>query len=582
MSKELKSRLRRQNIYEQYMAQFLLKLEDRRLILVEEGLQVIRRVLGPLGVLCIAGPKKSGRSFLLEQIIGKRNVFLPQQAQPVSTQGVVIYEQAYDIGSMKVLVLDTQGFDGSDMDSGLFGALYLVASSFIFNSKGVIDEFGLLLLKSCSRVGDYLHSNAAHTQLEALRHTSPRFVWVLRDFQLKFVSEDGTALGATDYMENVLGIPEYQSKFAEKCHQTRSDLIKLFPERLCVACPRPADSQVETVHMEGRELKPKFISQAEEVRAKALLGCPAKRVFGQKYNGRLLSTMLRGYVEAYNSSQPLDLTQAWEKCLVNENTALSSEVKLLYGTLKAVRAEHMPYEEPELINKLYQAKMKALLLIRTAFIKDRTQTERLYEDFEEYFANDLRSVMEENLVSSKHFNMHLLEGGFAEIFSKFDRNSYSDNLSQLEQDWAVAAAAFEEKSRGPSKLEALKEFSEKHHHKQLVKFFRQTITVNEQELHQVVREAAHTKEVLLKTEAEAKALGTSSESIGRMIRDMELLIGVKTPEGLPLCEVLQSILSWLRLKQEERGRLEQETERLREELEEKSRQPPKKSCCALM
>jgi hypothetical protein len=566
------------------MAKLLLKVEGERFVIVEEGLRVIEGFEGPIRVVCIAGPKNSGKSLLLELVIGDRGVFMPQEVIPVPTQGVLIYDHVYEVGGQNVVILDTQGLEGNETDSHLLAVLYLLSSTFIFNTKGMIDEAALLYLKPSMDIADHLQSHPGNTDLESLQHTSPRFLWVLRDFPLSLADEDGNAISAKDYLENVLSMSQYKGRNAEDCESTRTALLTLFPDRDCVIFPRPVDNQVETVHMQGRELKPKFLSQVGKVKTSMISTCPAKKIFKQKYNGRLLTKMLRAYAEANNSHKPLDLSRTWKKILSDEYASLFDSVKLLYDKLKDVKVSLMPYEEPELINKLYQAKIKSLVLLRTAFVKDRSQTERLIEDFEVYYENDCRYTLEDNTSSSFEFNITLLDKAFCDIFANIDSNFYTERLEKLEEDWSKASMSFETQGRGPAKLAALKEFSEKHQHQRFSKFFRDMVVTYERNLEEAVRENAHSREQRQKAEEEARLLAASEEHVGAIIRDMEQNIGIKTAEGAPLHEVMRGILSWLRTKQDERSRLERDTRKMKDELDAINLQmsSKKKSCCLLI
>mmetsp|Transcript_29045 Transcript_29045/g.51968 ORF Transcript_29045/g.51968 Transcript_29045/m.51968 type:complete len:567 (-) Transcript_29045:14-1714(-) len=563
------------------MVKQLLKFEGKRLVLVEEGLKIIEKVEGPFGVLCIVGPKSSGRSFLLELIIERRDIFMDQIAIPESTAGARVYEEVQEVGNLKVVVIDVQGLDGSEADSQLLSAIYLITSSFIFNSKGAIDESAILFMQPLTKLSSIMQFTSGNATLETLAPLSPRFLWVLRDFQLTLADEDGNVISSRDYMENVLNVQHYKSKRSEDCIAIKDAFVKLFPERDCIICPRPVDSAIETVHLNSRELKPKFLSQVEKVKSKSFLSCPPKKMFGQLLNGKLLCKMLKIFIDNSNTGRVFNIQRTWKQVLADEYSTMFEELKLLYESLKEFNARQMPYEEHELISKLNQAKIKALLFLRTAFIKDREQIDRLTEDFEAYYATDYRFTLEENLASSMDFNMAVLDQAFKEIFSKIDTNTYSTQLEALEADWTEASMQFEEKSRGPGKLAALKEFSEKYQHQRFSKFFRDMVFTFERKLDEAVRESAHSKEQRLRAEEEARLLATSEENIGAMIRDMEQKIGIKTPEGAPLHEVMRSILTWLRTKQEERSRYERDIKKLEDELEaiEVQLSSKKKSCC---
>ena len=154
-------------------------------------------------------------------------------------------------------MMDTEGMASMDQDETydalLFSLGLLLASTFVLNSMGVIDEAAIDRLFMVSELTKHVCVNSEPPEeLEGSRLESaeqelaqhfPPFMWVLRDFVVELINEDGVELSADQYLERALKPRTGKSKRISERNGVRSSLRNLFPKRSCRTFVRPAKDE---------------------------------------------------------------------------------------------------------------------------------------------------------------------------------------------------------------------------------------------------------------------------------------------------------------------------------------------------
>lgn len=109
--------------------------------------------------------------------------------------------------NMPIIVIDTEGFGAFDEDHNhdvrIFTLSILLSSFFIYNSVGSIDENSIQSLSFVINLSKHIQMKMSDNkykndknETEDLSSIFPNFLWVLRDFSLQLINDEGEEISA--------------------------------------------------------------------------------------------------------------------------------------------------------------------------------------------------------------------------------------------------------------------------------------------------------------------------------------------------------------------------------------------------
>ena len=214
----------------------------------------------------------------------------------------------------------------------------------MYNSVGVIDENVLDSLGFICNLGKIIGSKTYTTpnlEEETPLNNSefsdndifPELLWVLRDFTLQLLDDDGSNLTATSYLEKVLNfIPKTKSNelldnFQENKENVRSTIKTYFKSRGCLVMVRPSNKESDLQNLDNiqdENLRPEFLSQVLTLRKKLFTNCKPKTFKGIKLNHESYLTIIKDYIDIMNSGKLPSIESIWNN-LCRYETQKASE-----------------------------------------------------------------------------------------------------------------------------------------------------------------------------------------------------------------------------------------------------------------
>lgn len=221
---------------------------------------MLKRVKGPMGVIAVAGMYRTGKSYLLNRMLlnRERGFGVGPSINPCTKGlwlwGTPVDGKTADGKPVKVLVIDSEGIGGLDEDNNhdmrIFSLALLLSSYFLYNSVGSIDENALSSLSLVVNLTKHIQLKSANSdpnapeeeQDESLSDYLPSFMWVVRDFVLQLVDEEGKDISQRDYLERAL---TERGANDDPKNMVRRALKRYFKDRACQTMIRPLTNEEE-------------------------------------------------------------------------------------------------------------------------------------------------------------------------------------------------------------------------------------------------------------------------------------------------------------------------------------------------
>ena len=242
---------------------------------------------------------------------------------------------------LPLLLIDTEGFGALDTDSNhdirIFTLAILLSSYFLYNSVGGIDESALQNLNFVINLSKFirLKSGDQETDPEELSNLFPSFLWVLRDFSLQLIDDNGENITPKEYLEKVL-------EGTKNIHDPKNKIRKLikayFKDRDCYTMVRPLTNENKLQNLEDlppEQLRPEFLEQIIGLRKKVLGRVKVKTLNGKPLNGEMYLNLVKGLIGALNSGDVPNIENTWlSMCKVESYKAFEEAEQIYENYLK--------------------------------------------------------------------------------------------------------------------------------------------------------------------------------------------------------------------------------------------------------
>eukprot|EP00466_Bigelowiella_natans_P018764 jgi/Bigna1/44970/e_gw1.107.36.1 len=441
----------------------------------EEAVKVFSRIKGKLCIIAVCGPYRTGKSFLLNQFIGKKG-FKVGSSINACTKGLWLWgspvKRVHDLGDVTYVFMDSEGLGSmeksQDHDVSVLSLATLLSSLFVLNTQGNITESSLELLELVAHCSERIRVSDGDmnrvTESESKRMGSnlgnyfPQFIWVLRDFMLELADVDGNAITAKEYLEKSLRPQKGRGKRIQEKNETRRLLTELFPSRDCVTMVRPVydERQLRNLNsVSSDKLRVEFKQSLATLKSK-IWNSGVKMIDGNPVNGPAFIHLARSYTKAINSGSAPTIKTAWQSVVEIQTHEAKGHVLQMYRNQFPLSMNAT--DEVELIRKHRDLVHKARQYILSTVPGDEKNKQfvinSLRRDMDGLFTERMESnKMKSQLLASKN------------VDSIWKRLKLDDEKVPVDADrWARSRTQFiteyVKATRGPSKWTVLLKFLE--------------------------------------------------------------------------------------------------------------------------
>ena len=419
-----------------------------------------------LVVVAVVGAYRTGKSFLLNQLMNKQDGFPLGATVQSKTKGIWAWLSRHPRSPERLLLLlDTEGLDDpekadADHDVSIFSLALLLSSIFVYNSKGVIDNKALEELHLVSELTEHIRIKSGSKEEEEQKEKEeeeeeeegkefhaffPHFIWAVRDFFLK-CEVDGEEVTPTEYMEWHLRAKKGKNKHTMRANDIREALQHFFGERHCFLFPFPVVDQQRLWNLEslpGEELDAKFLEAGEAFTKHIFSQEASKSINGKAITGRMFLSLVETYVDTINSGAVPSVDTAVNQMAASENKkAKEAAVEVFENAIQGLK---LPRPGVELEERLSEGKREALDLFLSRAMFDKNDEGRT--SLERELTQLCRDWIIKNQSASTEASRDKLESLYAGIRSKIQEgfflksggyNLYANEMAELKSKYLLS------------------------------------------------------------------------------------------------------------------------------------------------
>ncbi|XP_053447429.1 guanylate-binding protein 7-like [Nycticebus coucang] len=352
-----------------------------------EALEILSGITQPVVVVAIVGLYRTGKSYLMNKLAGKKKGFPLGSTVRSETKGIWMWCVPHPSKPDHTLVLlDTEGLGdvekGDPMnDSWIFALAVLLCSTLVYNSMNTINNQALEQLHYVTELTELIR---AESRLEpddmdnATEFVSffPDFVWAVRDFTLA-LELDGHPVTEDVYLENALKLIPGDNPHIQSSNKTRECIRCFFPRRKCFVFNWPTNDRNLLHHMEDiqeDQLDCDFQKQSKNFCSYVFTHARTKKLReGIVVTGNRLGTLVVTYVDAINSGAVPCLENAVTTLAQRENAAAVQRAADHYSQQMAQRARLPTDTLQELLDAHAACEREALAVFMEHSFKDKHQ-----------------------------------------------------------------------------------------------------------------------------------------------------------------------------------------------------------------
>jgi len=302
-------------------------IDHTSMVPVGEGLQALAQHDAKIALVAVVGPYHSGKSFLLNALAGKSNVFAIGRMTSPETMGIWLCRtdmRASD--GAEVWLMDSEGFFGPGVsesyDAKIFTIASLLGGHLVYNTVKIIDQQAVTLLEMLARRAQLFQArssaepNSAEIPEFLSARNFPPLTWVVEDFVQELpeqyrLRDDGATTWLKSYLAKV---NRSDSEDEEVYEGEQHVLTKLYKNIKVQTLFLPATTKEELQDLSKVSVDrwtAEFQAELAGLKSHILRNLESRKFEGTAMRGPTLERCIRFIVQALQRGMFHELPSLW-------------------------------------------------------------------------------------------------------------------------------------------------------------------------------------------------------------------------------------------------------------------------------
>lgn len=415
-----------------------------KLILSKEGLDAISRLETPIAAVAVIGPYRSGKSFLLNQLLSLscEEGFGVGHMRDTKTKGIWVWGKPIemDIGGVRtsILFLDTEGFESvgksNVYDDRIFALATIMSSVLIYNLPETVREADISRLSFAVELAQEFYGRVKGRDIA---FQPAKLLWLIqRDF-LEGKTVQQMVNEALQQVPNLTG-----NKNIQQVNEIRESLEIMGENSTAFSLPQPHLLRTKLCNLHDSDLDPSYVKRREELKGLVTHMIQPKMVRGKFLSGKEFVSFLEQILEALNKGDipsTVSLVEVFNKGVVDQCLKLYNDMMSSVSFPLSVDLLRQVHE---------QSKMKVMAVFedqRFGQHHAKTSVETLESEIQKVYAN--------LYLTNEYKSAKLCEGLYTSCEDKVDelQELRLPSMAKFNAGFTHCNRSFEEGCHGPSK-----------------------------------------------------------------------------------------------------------------------------------
>nr|XP_009399358.1 PREDICTED: guanylate-binding protein 4-like [Musa acuminata subsp. malaccensis] len=418
--------------------------EHTKLRLAREGLEAIQRITTPIAAVAVIGPYRSGKSFLLNQLLSLScdEGFGVGHMRDTKTKGIWVWgtpvELDIDGTKVSVLYLDTEGFESvgksNVYDDRIFALATVMSSVLIYNLPETIREADISRLSFAVEIAEEFYGRVKG---QDVAFEPAKLLWLIqRDFlQGKSVQEMVN--------EALRRIPNNNGdRNIDQVNQIRDSLAIMGDNSTAFSLPQPHLQRTKLCDMKDTELDQLYVKRRDQLKKLVATIIRPKVVQGKPLNGKDFVAFLEQILDALNKGEipsTGSIVEVFNKVILDHCLKLYSQrMDILRLPVQENRLQEVHEESKAEAKKLFDQQHFGRHHAERSVLKLDDEIQKVYRTF---------------LLANEYHSSKLCEARYTECEDKMDHLQVMrlPSMAKFNAGFLQCNQTFERDCVGPSK-----------------------------------------------------------------------------------------------------------------------------------